>query len=327
MTESMMSESLVPDPPAPDDDVRYVGVVGAGGFVGSAVVQALHDRGHQVIEVAAPRLAPMPVPAAAAVADSHHDELCRLVRDLIDCDAVVNAAGMAAPSSSDVEALVAANAALPLLVLHACARLGVRRFVQVSSAAVQGRRPVLDDTWNHDPVSHYARSKALGETLIRDSGLQGWTIYRPGGVHGTTRPVTASVARVARSPLSMVVGAGEPTPQALVANVGDAIAFLATCEPPPPPVVTHPSEGVTTSSVLRDLGGRAPRTLPSAVGMPVLTLAHRLGRVASPAAALSRRLDTLWMGQRQAPSWLTAAGWCAPVPVTGWVELGRRLAR
>ena len=291
------------------------------------MVQALRDRGHRVVEVAAPRLDPMPVEAARSVADSHQEELWRLVLALIDCDVVVNCAGMAAPSSRDVEALVPANAALPLLVLHACATVGAQRFVHVSSAAVQGRRPVLHDTWDHDPFSDYARSKAFGETLIRDSGLEGWTIYRPGGVHGPNRGVTASVARVARSPLSLVVGTGELTPQALVANVGDAIAFLATCEQQPPPVVTHPSEGVTTTSVLRDLGGREPRSLPVAIGRPVLSIAHRAGRAASPLAAVSRRLDTLWMGQRQGPSWLTTAGWSPPVPATGWAELGRHLAR
>ncbi len=324
-----MTDGVLPDLPEPDVDeaARYVGVVGAGGFVGSSVAQALRERGHRVVEVTAPRLDPMPVQAARAVADSHQEQLWRLVLALIDCDAVVNCAGMAAPSSSDVEALVAANAALPLLVLHACATLGVQRFVHVSSAAVQGRRPVLDDTWHHQPFSDYARSKAFGETLIRDSGLEGWTIYRPGGVHGPKRGVTASVARVARSPFSLVVGTGEPTPQALVANVGDAIAFLATCEQQPPPVVTHPSEGVTTASVLRDLGGREPHALPASLARPVLSVAHLAGRMASPVAAVSRRLDTLWLGQRQAPSWLTTAGWSPPVPPTGWVELGRHLAR
>jgi hypothetical protein len=43
-------------------------------------------------------------------------------------------------------------------------------------------------------------------------------------------------------------------------------------------------------------------------------------------AANARRLEMLWLGQDQADSWLTQAGWR---PVAGherWLEIGRMLA-
>ena len=76
---------------------------------------------------------------------------------------VVNAAGLATPGGTDSPALRGANALLPLVVADAADAAGVQRFVHLSSAAVQGHRPFLDESSHVQPFSAYSRSKALGE--------------------------------------------------------------------------------------------------------------------------------------------------------------------
>jgi len=121
-------------------------VVGASGFVGSAVAAALEARGSAVERLRAPRLpAVRPDEAMGAVA-SAAEVVDALARRFRGAAAVVNAAGNPDASSRDVDALVAANAVLPGVVAAAVAAAAVPRLVHVSSAVVQGRRATLDES-------------------------------------------------------------------------------------------------------------------------------------------------------------------------------------
>ena len=218
----------------------------------------------------------------------------------------------------------AANGILPGLLASECSRYGVR-FVHVSSAAVQGRISSLDSTTEMNPFSAYSASKARGEVeaLRCDSTV----IYRPPGVHGFDRKVTRTIARLARSQFTSVAGDGSAnSPQALIENVGDAIAFLAVSNVTPPAIVAHPSEGVTTGGLLEDLGGRRPARVSPRLARAAVAAAFGAAQTLPSAAGHARRLEMLWFGQSQSPSWLTGEGW---VPVLGrdaWRDLGRRLA-
>lgn len=132
------------------------------------------------------------------------------------------------------------------------------------------------------------------------------------------------VARIARSPFATVARPGDqPSPQALLPNVAAAVAFLATTDLAIPGVVLHPSEGVTVTSLMRDLsGGRAPRRLPRWVARAVIVAARAVGRWHRPTAANARRIELLWMGQAQGSSWLTEQGWRPPLSSRCWSELG-----
>ena len=305
---------------------RTVVVIGASGFVGSAVVRALEARGTTVTALHAPRLRPIHPDRAAEGLRSLTGEIAAFARDLEGADAVVNAAGIADSTSADGASLTAANALLPGYIGAACAIAEVPRFVQVSSAAVQGRAPVLDSSPVVAPLSPYARSKALGESLARGAS-QGTVVYRPPGVHGASRRVSQAIARLARSPLSCVARPGtSPTPQALLPNVADAIAFLATTEIQPPSTVAHPSEGLTTVSLLHLLGGRVPREIPRPLAKGVVALLTAAGRAVPYLGANARRLEVLWLGQPQADSWLSSAGWAPPLGQDAWQALGRELA-
>lgn len=310
-----------------------VAVVGASGFVGGAVAAALEERGCDVVRVKAPRLGAVDPtkyeepPGDLQLREGLLPAAPELEAALSGAEVVVNCAGEPDASSRDVGALVAANALLPGVVGAAAQAAGARRYVHVSSAVVQGRLPVLDSSDRVDAFTAYSRSKVAGERWARACGPSHTVLYRPPSVHAPSRRVTRLTARIARSSLACVAApADSPTPQALIENVGSAVAFLATTGEPPPPVVHHPWEGLTTAGLLTALSGKAPRTLPRAPARGLVRAMEVAGRRAAPLAANARRVEMIWFGQRQAPSWLQEAGWVPPAGPQAWQDMGRQLA-
>lgn len=302
---------------------RTVAVFGATGFVGGAVAHALVRRGASVTALSAPRVVAS-VDTIPAVVSEY--DIASLVDDVGAADVVVNAAGVADATGSDEEHLYGANAALPGILARVGERSGAR-LVHVSSAAVQGRRPVLDASDDADPTTTYARSKHLGEVMAR-THLPSSVVYRPAGVHGPTRRVTRSLAAFARSPLSSVAAPGTANaPQALIDDVADAVAFLAMHPEPPPSVVTHPSSGITTRQLLEALGdGRRPRLVPSGLARAIVSSLTAAGRHHSSVGANARRLEVMWLGQAQDRSWLEATGWRPVTTHEGWSALAVALS-
>ena len=298
-----------------------VAVLGASGFIGQAVAGALESRGADVMALSAPRVA-----TSARSLDDLRLELAsgrvtrvidRLREQLLGAARVVNAAGVPSAGAALDDALMGANALLPAVV--EAARPNGSRLVHISSAAVQGRRDVLDEAWEWEPFSPYSTAKASGEQLLQ--GRDDTAVYRPTSVHGAGRQVTRSLVRLLTSPLASVAGEGDrPTPQVLVENVGDAVAHVTLTSDVPPPVVLHPSEGLTTAELVRLVGGREPVHVPEAVARAIVRGAAVLGRVSGPAAALGRRIDMLWWGQGQVAGWL-ADRWTAPLGHEAWRRL------
>lgn len=303
--------------------IQSVAVLGATGFVGSATVEALRLRGLTVIPVRAPRLPNILEGDASKYIDSHLQQLQDLVEQFAGVDAVINAAGKATATSDDSGSLIAANGVLPGLIAAACRAATITRFVHVSSAAVQGRRPVLDETWSYDDFSVYSRSKRLGEELVRQDDDGRSIIYRPPGVHGVDRSVTRLSARIAASKFSSVAKpASAPSPQALIQNVADAIAHLASTAQQPPHVVIHPSEGLTTGDVMTFLGGRQPLVLPRRLAQGFVSAVFAAGKMIPSLRGQARRVEMMWFGQPQATSWLEANGWTPPAGRDAWAALG-----
>jgi nucleoside-diphosphate-sugar epimerase len=294
-------------------------LLGAGGFVGTAVADALRARGVEVRGIAAPRLTTRARDLAGLRAELEtprlQAELTRLRDQLADADVVINAAGLARATSGG-DALFGADALLPGLV--AAAVPDRARLVHVSSAAVQGRREVLDESLDHEPFSPYSQAKALGELMVVPRG----TCFRPTSVQGPGRAVTQTLVRVCSSPLASVGGSGNrPTPQVHVANVGEAIVFTA-CSPEAPQVVLQPWEGLTTASLVRELGGREPRHVPRLLASGLIRAGYAVGSRSARVAGLTRRMEMLWFGQEQAPGWLDGR-WTAPLPRDRWKDLAR----
>lgn len=303
---------------------QRIALVGATGFVGSAVAEVL-DKRADVVAITAPRLSTR----ARSVSELRREaaacaSLDALIRDLQGVDVLVNAAGNPDASSLDADSLFGANALLPAVLLVAADSAGVRKVVHISSAVVQNDKPVLDSSEDLRPFSPYSASKCLGEEVLRDA-TSGVSVvrYRPPSVHAPTRRVTRMIRRIANSPVATVARPGnQPTPQALLPNVAAAVAHLATTDSEVPAVVHHPSEGVSVSTLMEDLsGGRRPTRIPRWVAFTAIRAGKALGRVHKPTAANARRVELLWIGQSQEESWLTSMGWSPPVGRAGWRAL------
>jgi Nucleoside-diphosphate-sugar epimerases len=305
---------------------RVVAVVGASGFIGAAVSQLLRATGHEVVELIAPRLRNPAVSAPNILNEAERLDLRSLTEAIAGCDAVVNAAGLSASTSGDVQTLIGANALLPAALERATRSAGVRRFLHVSSASVQGRQQRLDESATNRPDSPYTRSKSLAEQALALSGWTGTIILRPTSVHGPGRKVTRAILRVARSRYACVARPGsQPTPQVHVQQVARAVEILTDPSVQPPRIVLQPSEGFTTSSFLTMLAcGRSPATLPALPAQVVLAAAFAVSKV-GPASlwAQARRAEMLLFGQGQVPGWLAEVGPTLTQRHPAWLELIR----
>ncbi len=288
-------------------------VLGGSGFVGSAVLRALRSAGIEAQAAAAPRLSTGADTLPELVAAAHSvdiDDLCAVVAGH---DVVVNAAGLATPSSGGGDGLLGANALLPTVVARAAAHAGVRRVIHLSSAAVQGRTSLLDETATVRPFSAYSRSKALGEQALAlaaaDRPHLSVVTVRATSVQGRGRPTTAALVRLARSPLASVSAPGEArTPVTSVEALADLVLAVGTYEDPVPPVVLQPWEGLTVRSVLEASGGR-PLVLPTALCRAVVSGGYAASSLLGGRLdGHVRRAELLWFGQDQVPGWAERAG-------------------
>lgn len=301
-------------------------VIGSRGFIGEPVAACLEARGVAVRHVGAPRLA-TPIGTLDEVRDAvvrSRSAVAGLAADLNGVEIVVNAAGVADPASPADPNLFGGNSVLPGVVARACRSAGAKRLIHVSSAAVQGRAPVLDESIVTCPFSPYSKAKAWGEALAVDYAQDlEVVIYRPTSVHGVKRRMTRQLLRLARSHLSSVSGRGDqPTPQVLVENVADGIATVAVWHGGVPSVVLQPGEDWTCDSFLELLsGGRAVKHVPESLAGAVLRGGY-LGASVMPAlGGHVRRLEMLWKGQAQADAFLRSIAWKAPCGRDHWARL------
>ena len=143
-------------------------LTGGSGFVGGALIDALRDRGDDVVALAR-------TDDAAAALRERGAEVAR--GDILDedavtaamdgCELVFHVAGVNTLCPPDPIALFHTNVRGPEMVVHAAARAGIRRVVHTSSAAALGeaRGTVGDENSPHrgSYLSGYERSKHEGE--------------------------------------------------------------------------------------------------------------------------------------------------------------------
>ena len=169
-----------------------IAVTGAGGFIGSAVVDALARHGACVVAVvAAPGEPARTPPGAASVARAEVRDAEALRGLIAGCDAVVHLAGPASVAASfdDPARYVQAHTEGTAAVLSACRAARVSRVVYLSSAEVYGR-PLRCPVPEEHPMtarSPYAAAKIGAEKLleayVHAFGLRG-IVLRPFSVYG-----------------------------------------------------------------------------------------------------------------------------------------------
>jgi nucleoside-diphosphate-sugar epimerase len=164
--------------------VSIVALTGGTGFIGQHLIPMLIAQGH---DVRALTRNPREERAGVTWIQGDLDAESALAKLCAGCDSVIHMAGV-------IKGLTAAdfergNVTGTANMLAAAATAGVSRFLHISSLAA--RAPKL---------SHYSRSKAAAEDVVREAALD-WTILRPPGVYGPGDRETLVLFKAARSAL------------------------------------------------------------------------------------------------------------------------------
>lgn len=147
----------------------HVLVIGANGFIGTAVVSELHKADHKtrcVVRNAAQLDRRFPGIDSVSLDLTSQDALDeKHWRSLLEgIEAVVNVAGVLQPLKPKVAWNVHCHA--PEALYRACEEVGVRRVIHISATGVT------------ETNNTYSRSKLAGEETLKKKGLD-WTILRP----------------------------------------------------------------------------------------------------------------------------------------------------
>jgi NADH dehydrogenase len=152
-----------------------IAVLGGTGFVGHAVCEHLVERsggagGRIIVPTRRLRhgLAIQSLPTVQLVQANVHDDR-DLARVLAGCEAVVHLVAILHGSAAEFERV---HVQLPRRVAAACRAAGIRRVIHISALGVAPDAP-----------SNYLRSKAAGEQVWRESGLD-VTVLRPSVIFG-----------------------------------------------------------------------------------------------------------------------------------------------
>ena len=144
-------------------------VIGANGFIGSAIVASLQRAGFRtrcIVRRPGPfsrRFPDAETQALDLTTAAAQDTAC-WVRLLEGIDAVVNVAGVLQPDRTS--AAWAVHHTAPAALFSACERSGVRRVIHVSATGIM------------ETETAYARSKRAGEESLMAKDLD-WTVLRP----------------------------------------------------------------------------------------------------------------------------------------------------
>jgi len=272
-------------------DIRSVCIIGGTGFVGRAVADHAAASGLRVRVVtrSEPRARELLVlPTLEAMVADPHDEKA-LERAFDDMDAVVNLAGILHEGGRATFQRV--HAELPRKIVKACHASGVQQLLHMSALGADPQGP-----------SRYQRSKAAGETAVRESGAPlAWTIFRPSVIFGERDHFLNLFASLVRLfPVVPLAGAHarfqpvwvEDVARAFVGSLGEADAAGRTFPLCGPRAYSLSELVEFVASTL----GRHPRIVPlapAAASLQAFFLEHLPGKLMTRDTLASMRVDNV----------------------------------
>lgn len=287
-------------------------LTGANGFVGSHVLEALLQEGHQVrilIRATSDTSFIEPLLPDLDVRRGDLREAPSLRAVVEGAQAVIHCAALtAAVRRRDFYTV---NAAGTRRLVEACNTAGgVERFLLVSSQAVSGpgtpERPAREEA-SPRPVSDYGRSKLLAERYVRRLCRAPWTILRPTAIYGPRDSDFLLLFRSARAGvLPLVNGGRQPLNVAYVRDVARAVAAALGAPAARGRIyhVAHPQ--VVTQAELGTAVANAVSTRPARLFVPHVLL-YPLCLLKDAAALVSGRpspLNTRRIPEYAAPGWV-----------------------
>lgn len=146
-------------------------VTGAGGFVGSAVLEELSRRNIPATALVNRRDPPSTAGDVRVFKGDLFDP-ASLAQGLRDCRAVIHLVGIILEKPRQGVTFDRLHVQATRSIVQASQRAGIRRFLHMSALGV---RP--------DAVSQYHKTKWQAEEIVRGSQMD-WTIFRPSLIHG-----------------------------------------------------------------------------------------------------------------------------------------------
>jgi uncharacterized protein YbjT (DUF2867 family) len=282
-------------------------VLGASGFIGSAVAAHLADAGHTVLAGARrPEAARRLAPALDWVeADFRRLTTPEAWRPLVDgVEAVVNCVGALQDGAG--ESLTLAHATGPAALFAACAVAGVQRVIHISAVGA-----------DEGAGTAYARSKQKTEQALTATSLD-WTILRPSLVVGRAAyGGTALMRGLAALPFATpLIGGRQTFRPIMLPDLAEAIARLLQPDAPSRVILEVAGrEPLTLAEVLQGFRGwlglpPAPViAVPRAMAWPVLKLGDLLGWLGWPSSLRTTSLRQMdYYVEGDAEAWVAATG-------------------
>jgi nucleoside-diphosphate-sugar epimerase len=279
-------------------------VTGASGFVGSHLADLLLERGWKLLLLARPgsRL------RSASGAERLDVDFARLPR-LPDVDAVFHVAGTI--RAGTWEEYLEGNRDLARRVFEASRP---RRFVHVSSLAVQGPRADCDETTPCAPISLYGRSKWEGEKEVwarRDRVPV--TVVRPPVVYGPRDRGLLDLYRVVARGLRPLIGGPKRVSLVHVRDLCEGILKAAEAPEGANEVFYFSNPETRLMSEVLDLVARALGRRGLAVPLPDQVVRFLAGVAEDVAGCFGKRT----MFNRDKALEMTQPSWCCSAAKAG----------
>lgn len=209
-----------------------IAISGATGFLGGRLARRLVSFGAEVVAFGRDREKGAALERSGIPFHSLHFDRPQWPSGLPDADVFVHAAALS--SAWGPEALFhAANVTGTETAIALARRMGVRRFIFISSPAVTFRMADCEAIAETDPlpppVNAYARSKVRAEAIVRAAADLKPLILRPRAIYG--RGETSLLPRLVRAattgPLPLLRGGRAATQLTHVEDVIDAVLLAA----------------------------------------------------------------------------------------------------